>query len=125
MTTARPLIKWVGGKTQILSTVLAEFPATIRNYHEPFVGGGAALLGALSSNSSSITGTVYASDINPHLIAMYRNVQQHPGPVIRALASLQRDYETAAAAAATAYPHMRPPVRLGCGRGSTVGATAC
>lgn len=97
-TTARPLIKWVGGKTQILSTVLAEFPATIRNYHEPFVGGGATLLGALSLGR--ITGTVYASDINPHLIAMYTNVQRYPGPVIRALGALQRDYEVATATAA-------------------------
>ena len=98
-TAARPLIKWVGGKTQILPIVLAEFPAAIRNYHEPFVGGGATLLGALSLGR--ITGTVYASDINPHLIAMYRNVQQYPGPVIRALGSLQRDYEAATATAAS------------------------
>lgn len=97
-TAARPLIKWVGGKTQILPTVLAEFPATIRNYHEPFVGGGATLLGALSLGR--IQGTVYASDINPHLIAMYTNVQQYPGPVIRALGALQRDYEVATATAA-------------------------
>jgi hypothetical protein len=38
----KPFLKWVGGKTQILEDVLSAFPATIANYHEPFLGGGAA-----------------------------------------------------------------------------------
>jgi len=40
----KPLLKWVGGKTQILEEVLSRFPQEMREYHEPFVGGGSVLL---------------------------------------------------------------------------------
>lgn len=36
----QPIIKWVGGKTQILEEVLDKFPCDIENYYEPFLGGG-------------------------------------------------------------------------------------
>lgn len=87
----KPLLKWVGGKTQILEDVLAEFPTTIQNYHEPFVGGGSVLLGVLSS-SIRILGTVYASDVNPHLVELYMHVQQDPGTLIVELTRLGTEY---------------------------------
>ena len=45
----KPIIKWVGGKTQILDKVLESFPREIENYHELFVGGGSVLFGILES----------------------------------------------------------------------------
>ena len=33
----KPIIKWVGGKTQILDKVLKTFPREIENYHELYV----------------------------------------------------------------------------------------
>ena len=71
----KPFLKWVGGKTQILDEVLARFPRTMRDYHEPFVGGGSVLLALLSSRTTSVSGTVYASDLNAALIGLYKNVQ--------------------------------------------------
>ena len=78
MTVVKPLLKWVGGKTQILDDVLGLFPAVMENYHEPFVGGGSVLLGVLSrvkAGTLQVRGAVRAADANPNLIAFYRNVQ--------------------------------------------------
>jgi DNA adenine methylase len=81
----RPLLKWVGGKTQILDKVQRLFPTEMHNYHEPFVGGGSVLLATLThrqNGSLRITGTVYASDLNAHLIRFYKTVQADPEGLI-------------------------------------------
>jgi len=88
MATVKPFLKWVGGKTQIIEEVVALFPATCVNYHEPFLGGGSVLLAALSSPNLQISGTVYASDLNSNLIGLYRNVQSKPEELIAAVKGL-------------------------------------
>ncbi len=47
---AKPFIKWVGGKTQLISSIKQALPNELHNvdeltYIEPFVGGGAMLFG--------------------------------------------------------------------------------
>jgi DNA adenine methylase len=69
----KPILKWVGGKTQIIDTLLAKFPENIDTYHEIFLGGGSVLLAALSRGK--LTGKVYAYDLNPSLIGVYKNIQ--------------------------------------------------
>jgi DNA adenine methylase len=91
--TAKPLLKWVGGKTQIMDALLSRFPATIQDYHEPFLGGGSVLLATLQRGG--LSGTVYASDLNPHLIALYKQVQEAPRPLIAVLRVLERNYQRA------------------------------
>ena len=54
----KPFLKWVGGKTQILDEVLARFPRTMRDYHEPFVGGGSVLLAFLSHRAATLGGSL-------------------------------------------------------------------
>ena len=74
----KPILKWVGGKTQIISTLLKEFPDEIQNYHEVFLGGGSVLLGLLSYAKAgviTIRGTVYAYDLNEPLVYLYKNIQ--------------------------------------------------
>ena len=85
MSITKPVLKWVGGKTQILDEVLSFFPTDIRNYHEPFLGGGSVLFGLLSyvkSGKIKISGSIYASDLNTNLISLYKNIQSYPSELI-------------------------------------------
>ena len=94
-TIVKPFLKWVGGKTQILEDVLALFPKQMKNYHEPFVGGGSVLLGFLSSvkgGKLSLTGKVYASDLNSNLIGLYKNIQVSPEELIAEVKKLNDEY---------------------------------
>ena len=86
-----PFLKWVGGKTQILHEVMALFPATMKNYHEPFVGGGSVLLAFLShvkAGKITFTGKVYASDLNGNIINLYKVIQTSPEDLIIELQAL-------------------------------------
>lgn len=75
----KPILKWVGGKTQIIDKVLAKFPARITgNYIEPFLGGGSVLLAvltAIKNNKIQLVGNIFASDINETLIALYNFIK--------------------------------------------------
>lgn len=90
----KPIIKWVGGKTQILDKVLGTFPREINNYHELFVGGGSVLLGILSNKDITVKGKVYAYDKNEKLINMYRQIQANPRDVHEHLLELFITYDT-------------------------------
>lgn len=85
MTRTKPILKWVGGKTQILDNVIPLFPKVMNNYHEPFVGGGSvlfALLGEVSEGNIKVEGKIYASDLNANLIGLYQNIQKYPEDLV-------------------------------------------
>jgi len=91
----KPILKWVGGKTQILDEVLSVFPTDINNYHEPFLGGGSVLLGLLSyvkSGKINISGSIYASDLNENLISLYKNIQLFPSELIMEVKKLVEEF---------------------------------
>jgi len=90
----KPIIKWVGGKTQIIDKVLESFPHEIENYHELFVGGGSVLFGILESQDITVKGKVYAYDKNQKLINMYRQIQTNPSEVHDHLLELFTTYDT-------------------------------
>ena len=76
--TPKPILKWVGGKTQIMDKLIVEFPTEINNYREIFLGGGSVLLTLLSyvkSGVIKIHGNIYAHDLNEPLIYIYKNIQ--------------------------------------------------
>lgn len=94
----KPFLKWVGGKTQILEDVLANFPKEMVNYHEPFVGGGSVLLGLLSckkSGSIKVSGNIYASDLNSNLIGLYKTIQSNPTGLIAEVKKLVEEFNKA------------------------------
>ena len=76
----KPILKWVGGKTQILDKLIVEFPTEINNYREIFLGGGSVLLTVLSyvkNGVIKIHGNIYAYDLNEPLIYIYKNIQSN------------------------------------------------
>lgn len=74
----RPLLKWAGGKTQLLGQIAARMPQDYGRYIEPFLGGG-ALFFALQPREAVI------ADSNPELVNLYRAVAQQVDEVIEQL----------------------------------------
>jgi len=81
-----PVLKWVGGKRQLLETFMPLLPKHITSYCEPFVGGG-ALLFHLQPN------TAYINDINSDLIGVYSVIRDHVEPLIAALTEYKNEAE--------------------------------
>ena len=71
----RPILKWAGGKSQLLPSLLPKIPSEYNRYIEPFVGG-AALFFSLQPERAII------SDSNPELINLYRQVADNVEDVI-------------------------------------------
>jgi len=76
---ARPPIKWVGGKTQLLPEILKRIPEKFDTYYEPFIGGGAVFF-ALAAEGRFQHAVI--SDVNPELIALYRGIRSDVEGVI-------------------------------------------
>jgi DNA adenine methylase len=92
----KPLLKWAGGKTQILDKLIPEFPKKIKNYHEIFLGGGSVLLAFLAhvkSGINTISGNIYAYDLNEPLIYLYKNVQTNHNELYNEIQSLINEYK--------------------------------
>jgi DNA adenine methylase len=89
-TYARPFLKWAGGKTRLLRTLLPYTPARIRDYYEPFLGGGAVFF-ALQNR---VRGRCLLSDLNGELINAWRAVRDVPVQLMDELATYSgRDAE--------------------------------
>lgn len=91
----KPIVKWVGGKSQIIDDVLDSFPIEMNNYFEPFLGGGSILLGLLEhirNGKIKIRGKIYASDINMNLIALYQNIQRYADAFIDELIQIIEEF---------------------------------
>lgn len=93
--TAKPFIKWVGGKTQLLDDIKKSLPKDLNRregltYIEPFVGGGAVLFWILQEYPN-ITRAVI-NDINAELICTYRVIKNDVDSLISELNRLQAEY---------------------------------
>lgn len=77
----KPVLKWAGGKSQIIDQLTAKMPKRYNNYFEPFIGGGAVFL-AVAPQKAVI------NDINEQLINLYRQMREHPEEVIEVIRGL-------------------------------------
>ena len=85
----RPLLKWPGGKRQLLPVFRAFYPASFARYVEPFVGSGAVFFDLLSAGR--LAGhSVRLADTNADLVGCYEAVRDDPDAVIAALETLAR-----------------------------------
>lgn len=66
-----PIVKWAGGKRSLLNLILEEVPKEYKNYLEPFLGGGAVLLGLKPKKA-------LVNDLNSELMNMYVQVMENP-----------------------------------------------
>ena len=93
----KPFLKWLGGKTQIISDIISKIPTKINNYHELFLGGGSVLLAVLSlqkQNKISIKNKIYAYDINDVLINVYKNIQQNKEELYKLINLYINEYDS-------------------------------
>lgn len=83
-TKLKPILKWAGGKTQLLSDLIPLIPEYTGKYIEPFVGGG-ALFFALKPENAII------SDSNAELINTYKQIANNVDQVMFLLGELEND----------------------------------
>ncbi|WP_416838748.1 DNA adenine methylase [Haloferax sp. DFSO52] len=75
---AKPVLKWAGGKSQLLDEIYSRFPTEYNRYHEPFFGGGAVFFDLEPKD-----GTI--NDTNTRLINFYRVVRDNPSELLTRL----------------------------------------
>jgi DNA adenine methylase len=90
---ARPFLKWVGGKRQLLPVLRRFYPRAHGRYFEPFVGSGAVFFDLLGHGRA--TSGVTLSDDNPDLIGCYRRVADAREGVIAHLERLAEGHTAA------------------------------
>ena len=81
-----PVLKWVGGKRQLLDVIKPLLPKKINTYCEPFVGGGAVLFNIQPSKA-------YINDINQDLMLVYKVIKEDVESLIDALADFKNEAE--------------------------------
>jgi DNA adenine methylase len=79
-TKLKPIIKWLGGKTQIVDRIINKIEPYSEQledsrFIEPFVGGGAVFLALMPKK-------LLINDINPYLMNMYRIIKENPEELI-------------------------------------------
>ena len=78
-----PVVKWVGGKRQLLSDIVPLIPKTFSTYVEPFVGGGAVIFNIQPKKA-------IINDFNSELINVYKVIKYKPNELISALENHER-----------------------------------
>lgn len=82
----RPILKWAGGKTQMLKDLTPRIPQHYGKYIEPFFGGG-ALFFSLQPKTAVI------GDSNPEIINVYRQIVDNVDAVIEKLKTYENTSE--------------------------------
>ena len=94
--TAKPFIKWAGGKAQLLNEIDNAIPYYIKQnrftYIEPFVGGGAVLFWILQKYPNVEKAVI--NDINTDLINSYKTIKEDVDELILILKDWEKEYHS-------------------------------
>ena len=82
----KPILKWAGGKRQLLPVLLKNIPDKFNTYYEPFIGGAAMLISLYSLNKIN---NAVISDTNRDLYNLYRTIREEPQELIDELNNLK------------------------------------
>jgi DNA adenine methylase len=104
-----PFVKWAGGKTSLMSSLLPRVPRNLSDYYEPFLGGGALFLRICERTTRF---TAQLSDTNEELINAYRVIKESPEELIRLLSRIQMEYDSTSDKSAYFY-HVRDSRPIG------------
>jgi DNA adenine methylase len=86
------LIKWTGSKSRQSSRIVTHFPAEIKTYHEPFLGGG-SVLGKLLDSGIRVS-RFECSDSYAPLIALWNLVKHDPDLLMGEYARMWQEART-------------------------------
>lgn len=70
-----PVLKWAGGKTQLLEQIADNMPPQYNHYYEPFIGGAAVLFGIFPPHA-------FVNDVNEQLVNLYTQLKNAVDSVI-------------------------------------------
>lgn len=79
-------LAWAGGKSQVMKHIAPHIPSYIRNYYEPFLGGGSVLLYMLDKADKgliTIDGNLLCADVNRALILTFDTIRASAERVIQ------------------------------------------
>lgn len=82
-----PVLKWVGGKRQLLPEIRKRIPKKYKVYYEPFLGGGAVLFDLQPKKA-------IVNDLNSELINVYKTIKSFPTELVEELRKFSNDEET-------------------------------
>ncbi len=91
---AKPFIKWVGGKSQLIYALLSRLPCDFdynsTTYIEPFIGGGAFFFWLVAHGRKFKR--VIINDANPALVNAYQVIRDTPEELIEVLQKIKTEY---------------------------------
>jgi len=93
----RPLLKWVGGKGQIIDKLIKQIPKKMNNYHEIFVGGGSFLIMVLWAKEKeyiTIDGDIHIYDLNNALIETYKNIKNNKDKLFKKIKQIESEFNS-------------------------------
>lgn len=79
-----PIVKWVGGKRQLLDVITPLLPKRITTYVEPFLGGGAILFELQPKNA-------IVNDFNIELMNVYKVIKEQPNELLELLTKHEKE----------------------------------